>query len=102
MGAVDSDGHRDLPGRGDNTSHPGVILAVGTSLTHQFCSLAWLGLVPTTTLGVEQERAPGTHEQGRAEQLLPWTFVEVPRGIRLGWSLFLALSLQKNVPDFGC
>lgn len=97
-----SDGHCDLPGRGDNTGRPGAVLAVGTSLTHQCCSLAWLGLLPTTTLGVEEERPPGTHGQGRAEQLLPWSFAEVPRGIRLGWSLFLALSPQQKVPDFGC
>lgn len=102
MGAVDSDSHYDLPGRGDNTSHSGVILAVGTSLTHQFCPLAWLGFVPTTTIGVEEERPPGTHRQGRAEQLLPWTFAEVPQGISLGWSLLLAQSLQQKVPDFGC
>lgn len=101
VGAVDSDGHLDLPGRGDNTNHSGAVLAVGTSLTHQLCSLAWLGLLPTTTLGVEEERPPGTHGQGRAEQRLPWIFAEVPWGIRLGWSLFLALSLLQKVPDFG-
>lgn len=66
---MDSGGHRDLPGRGDNPIHSEVVLAVGTSLTHQFRSLAWLGLLPTTTLDVEEERPPGTHRQGRAEQL---------------------------------
>lgn len=39
--AEGSEGHCDLPGRGGDTSHPGVILAVGTSLSLQCCSLAW-------------------------------------------------------------
>lgn len=83
VGAVDSNGHCDLAGRGDNTIHSGVVLAVGTSLTNQFCSLAWLGLLLTTTLGVEEERPPGTQSRKGLSNCCPEPFLRFPAA--LGW-----------------
>jgi len=51
------------PGGVVNTSHPAVVLAVGTFLTPWFCSPAWLGLLSPEMLNVEEERPPGTHGQ---------------------------------------